>query len=345
MKFVSLQYGRAFSALGVVLYHFSSYYSLHNNFDPLFGFFQNGHVGVDFFFVLSGFVLMSAHNHEIGQRKHLKTFVLKRFLRIYPVYWIHLVIVIGLRFSASAFLDHDPGFDKFDGQLLQNFALLPASNYLIGPSWSLVYEVFFYSLFIFGFLLPRKMFHFFMFGFCLIVLSGFLSVPGLSVSHYFFEFYLGMYTFIVFQKYPLRLARASIILKIILGIICAEWFYFWFNKVDTMFLGRINIIVWAVPFCLVLWSSCSLELVKKIKRYKWLELLGNASFVLYISHTIFQAVAHPLHQKYVHSGNGVILAYLSLFFIVLTYSIVFHLQIEDLLLKKNKKILATINKK
>ncbi len=46
-----------------------------------FGF---GHAGVDFFFVLSGFIIMHAHATDIGKPERLSRYLWRRVTRIYP---------------------------------------------------------------------------------------------------------------------------------------------------------------------------------------------------------------------------------------------------------------------
>ena len=71
---------------------------------PLFGLFRFGHAGVDFFFVLSGFIIYYIHQGEIGQQRFLPAYLYKRFARIYPTYWIVLLF-----FSLVIFVQPDKG--------------------------------------------------------------------------------------------------------------------------------------------------------------------------------------------------------------------------------------------
>lgn len=142
-KLISLQYGRAIAALAVVFYHFSGYHQANQGFEPFGGFFKFGHLGVDFFFVLSGFVIMMAHKKDLGQSSKIVSFSLKRFFRIFPTYWLHLSFIILVRISAGILLHQDSFYRDFDFSfMLDNFLLLPTGKYLIGPAWSLSYELF-----------------------------------------------------------------------------------------------------------------------------------------------------------------------------------------------------------
>ena len=108
-------------------------------FDNVFGF---GHAGVDFFFVLSGFIIYYVHHQDIGRPEKTQKYVWKRLRRVFPIYWIVTAVVIGM-----APLHHD----RPDLSLLHiatSVLLLPgADTPLVGVAWTLQYEVLFYFLF------------------------------------------------------------------------------------------------------------------------------------------------------------------------------------------------------
>ncbi len=75
-----IQYLRALSVLLVFFYHLK------------FEIFQNGYLGVDVFFVISGYVITSRlyENFKIDKTISLKNFFIKRFKRIYPILLVFL---------------------------------------------------------------------------------------------------------------------------------------------------------------------------------------------------------------------------------------------------------------
>jgi exopolysaccharide production protein ExoZ len=111
---------------------------------PLFGLFRFGHAGVDFFFVLSGFIIYYIHYGEIGQYRAVKAYLYKRFVRIYPTYWIVLLFF-------SLVLLYSPTKDPLDDDwrnMLSSFLLLPSlRGPVLGPAWTLRHELLFYALF------------------------------------------------------------------------------------------------------------------------------------------------------------------------------------------------------
>src|SRR4051812_27621380 len=93
--FLSLQAGRAAAAVLVMLFHLGGaiaadkYFAMPGFAKP----FAFGDCGVEFFFVLSGFIIFSAHRGDVSDPAALSRYLTKRFLRIFPSYWIIFVCV------------------------------------------------------------------------------------------------------------------------------------------------------------------------------------------------------------------------------------------------------------
>ncbi len=80
---------RGLAALSVMLYHYTTRYRELFNKQTLNGFeFKYGYLGVEFFFMISGFVIFMT----AGKVKTSGEFLLKRFIRLYPAYWICLTL-------------------------------------------------------------------------------------------------------------------------------------------------------------------------------------------------------------------------------------------------------------
>ncbi|WP_116138601.1 acyltransferase family protein [Trinickia diaoshuihuensis] len=89
---------RAFLALWVVTRHL--FFPFENgafiDFGTRFAVFDHGYLGVDGFFILSGFIL--AYNYANGRPLDYRAFIGARFARIYPVHFVTLLGAIGLVF-------------------------------------------------------------------------------------------------------------------------------------------------------------------------------------------------------------------------------------------------------
>lgn len=141
---------RFWAALWVVLFHFRPYAESWGFAAPLLG---KGYLGVDFFFVLSGFVLAHVYGGEIqtGAYRHTR-FLTKRIARIYPMHIVMLAVFVLLGIAApiaGIALAHPERYD---------FANIPAQVFLVHawigtgesfnyPSWSISAEFFAYLVF------------------------------------------------------------------------------------------------------------------------------------------------------------------------------------------------------
>lgn len=154
MHYKSIQAGRAIAALIVVFFHLGATIALSKYFgQPSFRrAFSFGHAGVHFFFVLSGFIIMNVHMKDLFQPEKVKSFLVKRCVRIYPIYWL---IFIAVFISAMAVPSLRGGVHSDVPLILKALALLPLDKSVVGGTgapvlivaWSLQYELYFYGLF------------------------------------------------------------------------------------------------------------------------------------------------------------------------------------------------------
>jgi peptidoglycan/LPS O-acetylase OafA/YrhL len=146
MKLLGVEASRGFAAMLVVMFHASEMLVGPKYFGamPFAGVFRFGHAGVDFFFVLSGFIIYFVHAGDIGHPERLGAYAWKRFVRIYPVYWAVLVVMGGL----LAYSPTTARSEQHIGNILTTVFLVPS---MIGPfldvAWSLKHEILFYLLF------------------------------------------------------------------------------------------------------------------------------------------------------------------------------------------------------
>ncbi|MFJ2953261.1 acyltransferase family protein [Streptomyces sp. NPDC087270] len=107
-------------------------------FPHLAGPFSYGCLGVEIFFVISGFVICMS-----GWGRDLKSFTVSRVTRLYPAYWAALIIVTAAFALAGRHVVSRP-------DLLTNFTMLqmPAgAERVLGVCWTLWAEMRFYLLF------------------------------------------------------------------------------------------------------------------------------------------------------------------------------------------------------
>ncbi len=149
-KLVSLQAARGVAALMVLAYHASGFVAGSGLWpgSRLQHSFQGGFLGVQLFFVLSGFVILSAHWKDLGRQSRVARFFSKRFFRVYPIYWVILAVTFVQHYhshnSADAKMNH--------WVILSSFLLvhIHSTNRLVDVSWTLFHEIIFYVFFSFA---------------------------------------------------------------------------------------------------------------------------------------------------------------------------------------------------
>ena len=130
-KLAGIEAGRGIAAIGVVLCHVALILTKTSDAQTSVGVFQIGRAGVDFFFVLSGFIIAYAHREDIGCPARLGHYLSRRLFRIMPTYWIALALTLMLGGYTL------PAFDMARAALL-----LPSSHGLpVIVAWTLQVRV------------------------------------------------------------------------------------------------------------------------------------------------------------------------------------------------------------
>ena len=296
----SIQFMRFVAALLVVFFHATQ--AIRNNLGGISAeflhFTELGASGVHIFFVISGFIMMYTSFSSTHSEFLPKDFYIRRFLRIYPIYWVCCALYV---------LFHDffgNGYNVSLGGVAGSLFLLPGySHLIIGPGWTLAYEIYFYLCF--GVLmclgLSRGFFALFTF-FALSILIGILF----NVHNAFLKF-LSNSLLIEFLcgsaiAYIVILSERDIVpknLSFIMQItaICA--------LISTYFVGYRSIptfITWGVPSAVLIAGLVFNErqgfIWGFVQRFAF---LGNSSYSLYLLHillidlviTIYKTILPP----------------------------------------------------
>ncbi|WP_340202389.1 acyltransferase family protein [Ascidiimonas sp. W6] len=135
---------RFIAALYVVFYHYGFRGFAKDDmsvvqYEPLESFSKYGYLGVDLFFIISGFVILMS-----AKKSNIVDFCISRFSRLYPAYWVGIALTTfivvffgGERFSVT------PSQVAFNITMLNGFFEIP---YVDGVYWSLLVELKFYIL-------------------------------------------------------------------------------------------------------------------------------------------------------------------------------------------------------
>lgn len=119
---------------------------------------------VDFFFVLSGFVISHAYRSRLSTVLQVREFAIRRFYRLYPLHFFMLLVFLAYEISyvlfatwvsaggGGEFAHLDPHLENNLFSFVTNLLLIDAFGFHTisswnGPSWSISAEVGAYSLF------------------------------------------------------------------------------------------------------------------------------------------------------------------------------------------------------
>ena len=279
-----IQWLRAIAALEVVTWHsdlitkhFSGYLLAKSEWYQPFG-----GIGVELFFILSGYVIcMRAPSYGSGAK-----FMLSRVARLFPMYWIFTSLTLVAFAINPEWRLH--GLEHTFPRILQSYLILPqADEPILGLGWTLEHEMIFYAFVallmgIFGALTLRTKMHFFFF-IAGLGLGGFAfatrSSDSVWASHVF-TFYMFAFAFGWLMRCLDEAGRSktawTIGLLIVIGL-TALWLA---NERDTHIIYRTALV--AIVFtAFSLWRSI---FAKNNLFNRWASKIGDASYSLYLSH-------------------------------------------------------------
>jgi len=343
----SIQFLRGFAALAVVIHHTGGYVKRY--FEPtlFFGdYFSLGFAGVDLFFVISGFIIHFTSKNYLNNPSKLKEYFKKRFIRVYPIYWLITTIIfisswlINLALHKNIF---NVGYPNTVITYIKTYTLFPLHFAINAVTWTLSYELFFYlgfSLLIISkrlWVIPVLILALSLFHLINDIPDGNLSYFKFFFSGYNFEFLFG---FLIFQFYKsVKLPNLLSIFLLIssFGIII----YFGYSVIDIDSLKRV--LVFGLPSSLILIALLNLEQNETISFPKFFITLGDASYVLYLIHFPMMLLMNKLPQitGYTITANQEILYSCFIIICIVITSINVHKWIEKPLTKKLNTLLFT----
>jgi peptidoglycan/LPS O-acetylase OafA/YrhL len=299
---------RGLAAYCVVVYH-----------GPLVAWCRNGWLAVDFFFILSGFVIAHSYGNKLdGHHLSFLEFVKLRFIRLYPM--IFIGTAIGVAYNAALIIAglHEPvGVDSFSTLAAMSFLLVPVLsenplNDLIYPMnwpvWSLFFEI--VANFLYG-LFSRSMNRLVLVAIILagaaITVWGGLDV-GAEVAGFwhgfgrvFSGFAMGL---LLYQVWVSGKFNGPYFGLLPLGIICFVLFAMPVKVTPLIYL------LCLVAFSFVVLAGARLDTVGR--ELKWCAFLGGLSYPVYLLHgpivSALAGAAKKLNQSPLAEGAIVLLA-------------------------------------
>jgi exopolysaccharide production protein ExoZ len=299
----SIQSLRGLAALAVAAAHL---HSVELKFDaaPLLGNWATvGLGGVDLFFVISGFVMVWVTRTSQGDVSTIPRFWLARFLRIYPLWWLVLSVIVAVWMIKPEWVYSS---NTVPPDLLRSYLLFPASGLpLHAVGWTLIHEVWFYLVFGALLVLPARLLPtFLVIWTTLVTLAALIfhkpANPVLAlISHPLtLEFIIGAGIGLLATKR--NLPAAKLILQMGCLVLLLEMISIRENPPAMFIQEWPRIALFGVPLAMILWGCVGLE-QQGGSSPAWSQSLGNWSFALYLIHVpVFAAVgrlAAPLSRS------------------------------------------------
>lgn len=293
-KFLNLESLRGIAALFVALFHF--------NLDSHFNieFVKNSWLMVDFFFVLSGFVISLNYLKRITNIGSLFLFQKKRFLRLYPLHILMLLVFLGIEISKyivevnfnifannRAFSGNDLSSFVANVFLLQNWMYSQLTwNY---PSWSISAEFYTYAIFAFTVLLSKNSyFKVVVVSILVIVIAGvILFNKGMGIPEStgpircLYSFFIGVLTYIVFYYFNLYGKLTGSLTSIFFIVSSVVLVIQWGSSAGeyTVFIP----IIFSLTI-LSLVATKETTIVNQVLANRFLVYLGTISYGIYMIH-------------------------------------------------------------
>jgi len=284
---------RGLAILLVVFYH---------NFDFI-NYSVFGWIGVDLFFVLSGYLITTILLNSVNSPSYLKNFYIKRVLRIFPLYYLALILFLIIlpllgfyRKEMQFYIDHQWWFWFYLQNWLLSFRFPTVGNFL-NHFWSLGVEEQFYLVWPFVILWlrkPKKLLVFILF------LLFFLLIARSVIWMYHFPHfnYTTFYAFTridgicigcliaLLHKINYNFLRHKMAIVVTILAILNFGFYFLTQYGDYPYLAFVGFTTFAGMFGLLLHEAVSgdTKVITAIFTFPVLKFFGFISYGFYVFH-------------------------------------------------------------
>ncbi|OPC34844.1 acyltransferase family protein [Elizabethkingia miricola] len=279
MKLSYLNSTRGIAILMVILVHVSTLYNGQVVGSFLKIFFYYGQMGVQLFFVASAYTLCLSFDNRKVEKNNLINFYIRRYFRIFPIYYLGIVIYFILNFYIKN-IDNYSTWNVLANIFLIH-GIVPSAIDIVPGGWSIGTEMLFYLIFPFiykflysGYLIYKSI---------ILILTCYIIVyciPENIVNNtfWYFNIIVQLPVFIVGMVYY----KLNYLIKLSTGILIFLIFtlvtlYFWQNH----FIVLIPLTV-AISFC-----GLIKILEKTIINNIIFQKIGIVSYSIYIIHWIF----------------------------------------------------------
>ena len=331
---------RAIAVISVIIYHLNE------------NWLSGGFLGVDIFFVISGFLITGIIITEIQQNSFsLKQFYTRRIKRIYPAF---ITVMALVSFIASAIFIYND-FNKLRKTIelaiafLSNFYLgltqgyfdLSANENPVLHIWSLAVEEQYYLIFPLILILAYKKFREVKVLFIITLILFFILLATSFVSANFYKevlhqpniYYLSNLRFpellvgsLLAIYHNLSASKqaskqASNVIAILSTLLLFSCLFLMNN--DIAFIPGVTLILPCIFTALIIHTTSQNNIIKLCLSNKVIVFIGKISYSLYLYHWIFIAFAYYITgEKQINNQSIAIVTVLTIIFSVLSYYLI-----------------------
>ena len=301
----SIQFLRGIAAFSVLL--------LHTNL------FANGWMGVELFFIISGFIIPYSMYNKNYRVSDFGSFFIKRISRIEPPYIVSIAMVLLLNYSTTwSSWYKGPAFVVDWRNVLGHLGYLNAFTnqpWLNVAYWTLAIEFEYYLILALAYpLIVNKNKLILMASFFILLATTFIAVPGRHIIVYFPFFLMGIALFL-FKIQKIKFIE-YLIMTTIAQAVC------FYKHGPTLFVVAI-----ATLLCIYY--------IKKVP--KPFLLLGTISYSLYLTHNVMVSRFMALSARYVQYVN-INVVYIACVLFCLLIAWLFYIAVERPFINLSKKI-------
>jgi peptidoglycan/LPS O-acetylase OafA/YrhL len=289
---------RALAAALVLLAHSQNFLHARGHVETLNPWIHFGSVGVDIFFVISGFIMVFVSSGKFQQAGASTDFLVRRIIRVVPMYWLYTLLIAALLFVFPQYFSGGKHFDST--HFLASLFFVPWPNNVgavkpvLGVGWTLNSEMYFYVIFAFLLFAPSRLFLPIL---SLVLLSGIALTffPGADIdqlsvirSPLVVEFLIGSAIGILYMQ-GVHVPKALAAVLVTAGL---AGMLFSSTPASAVFgisaqhpVGDYErLIKWGIPSGLLITGIVYLERHNLIKPNRLLVRLGDSSYSLYLTH-------------------------------------------------------------